>query len=122
MMDEKISSLEKILRNLLKYPEVMYASIVSVEGLPIISILPKKMEELKMAVITATFLSLAERSIVEMRNGKFNYLVISGKKGPVFIFQAGKNAVLTLSTKKDAKIGLILLEAQKAIDRIKELI
>jgi predicted regulator of Ras-like GTPase activity (Roadblock/LC7/MglB family) len=122
MMDDKTSNLEKVLRKLLKYPEIMHASIVTVEGLPIVAILPRGMEELKMAAITATFLSLAERSIVEMRNGKFNYLVINGMKGTVFIFQAGRNAVLTISTKKDAKIGLILLEAQKAIDRIRELI
>ena len=99
-------------------PEVKAAAIISVEGLPIASALPQNVDETKISAMTAALLSLSETAIIEMRKGNFNQLHIKGSKGYLIIMQAGLNAVFTVSTTMDVRLGLILLECSRMCEKI----
>ncbi len=99
-------------------PEVKEAAIISVEGLPIASALPQSVDETKISAMTAALLSLSETAIIEMRKGNFNQLHIKGSKGYLIIMQAGLNAVFTVSTTMDVRLGLILLECSRMCEKI----
>lgn len=73
------------------------------------------------AAMTATLLSLAERSMIELEKGEFNSLYIKGNKGYLLVLQAGLNAVLTVSTTKNARLGLIYLECKRIAEEIRRL-
>ncbi|NVM19568.1 MAG: roadblock/LC7 domain-containing protein [Candidatus Lokiarchaeota archaeon] len=103
-------------------PEVKAAAIISVEGLPIASALPQSVDETIIAAMTATLLSLSERTIIEMRKGDFNELHINGSEGYLLVMQAGPNAVLTVSTTSNVRLGLILLDCRRACKKIAQLI
>ncbi|MFW9874858.1 MAG: roadblock/LC7 domain-containing protein [Candidatus Thorarchaeota archaeon] len=109
-------SFNDILKKLIEVmPEVKAVNIVTAEGLPIASVLPKGINETRMAAITAVLLSLGKTVIKEMKKGEFEQLYIKGKEGFLLILQAGSNTVLTVSTTKDVRLGLVFLELQQAL-------
>lgn len=104
-MEPTTENLDEILRKLLSViPEVKAATIVSAEGLPIASALPQGVDETRIAAMTAALLHLAEKSVIEMKKGKFDQLYIKGSDGYLLVLQAGSNAVLTISMTKGGRI------------------
>jgi predicted regulator of Ras-like GTPase activity (Roadblock/LC7/MglB family) len=94
-------------------PKVKAAMIVSTEGLPVVSALPRGIDETKMAAMTAAMLSLAKRSVIEMEKGDFEQMYIRGNEGYLLILQAGPDTVLTISTTKDVRLGLLFLDLKR---------
>ena len=122
-MEPTTESLDEILKKLLSaIPEVKAAAIVSAEGLPIASALPQGVDETRIAAMTAALLSLAERSVIEMEKGEFDQLYVKGSDGYLLVLQAGPNAVLTVSTTKDVRLGLIFLDCKRTCEKIARLI
>ncbi|MHA1293005.1 MAG: roadblock/LC7 domain-containing protein [Promethearchaeota archaeon] len=116
-------TLDDILKKLLAaIPEVKAAAIVSVEGLPIASALPAQIDETRIAAMTAAILSLAERAVHEMEKGDFEQILVRGSEGFLLVLAAGPNAVLTVSTTKDVRLGLIFLDCKRTCEKIAKLI
>ncbi|MEM2146027.1 MAG: roadblock/LC7 domain-containing protein [Candidatus Jordarchaeaceae archaeon] len=119
----KSETLEGILKDLeASVPEIQAAAIVSVEGLPIAAQLPADVDETRVAAMTAAMLSLGERAAQELGKGELEQVFISGKDGYILVTSAGPNAVLTVSTTKNVKLGLIFLDMRRSAQRIAELI
>ena len=125
MMDVEptAENLDDILKKLLSaIPEVRAAAIVSAEGLPIASALPQGVDETRIAAMTAALLSLAERAVIEMDKGEFDQLYVKGSEGYLLVLGAGPNAVLTVSTTKDVRLGLIFLDIKRTAEALSKLI
>ena len=122
-MEPTTDTLDDILKKLLAaIPEVKAAAIVSAEGLPIASALPQGVDETRIAAMTAALLSLSERAVIEMEKGEFDQLYVKGTDGYLLVLQAGPNAVLTVSTSKDVRLGLIFLDCRRTCEKIALLI
>ena len=122
-MEPTTDTLDDILKKLLAaIPEVKAAAIVSAEGLPIASALPQGVDETRIAAMTAALLSLSERAVIEMEKGEFDQLYVKGTEGYLLVLQAGPNAVLTVSTTKDVRLGLIFLDCRRTCEKIAMLI
>lgn len=122
-MSSKAKTLEDVLKDLeIAVPQIQAVAIVSVEGLPIASALPADVDETMIAAMTAAMLSLGERAAAELNKGELEQVYIKGKEGYVVAMGAGDNAVLTLSASKDAKLGMIFLEMERAAKKIAELV
>lgn len=116
-------TLDDILKNLLaSIPEVQAAAIVSVEGLPIASALPAEADETRIAAMTAAILSLGERAAQELGKGTLEQVFVRGQAGYILTMSAGPNAVLTISTTKDIKLGLVFLDTKRTCDKIAKLV
>ncbi|MHA1791563.1 MAG: roadblock/LC7 domain-containing protein [Promethearchaeota archaeon] len=121
--DSSVEKLEDILRNLAaSIPEIQAAAIVSVEGLPIASMMPDEIDDTRMAAMTAAMLSLGERAAVEMEKGALEEILIRGEKGYLIVMSGGTNAVLTVSATRDVKLGLIFLDCKRACEKIAKLV
>ncbi len=121
--DESSETLDDILKKLLaSIPEVKAASIVSVEGLPIASALPRNVDETRVAAMTAAMLSLGERAAQEFEKGDMEQVFVRGVDGYILVMGAGPNAVLTVSATKDVKLGLIFLDCKRACEKISKLV
>ena len=106
--------LEVILKRLLAdNPSIRIATISSLEGLPILSLIPREHNETIIAAMVATLLSLSERAVMEMKIGEFKQLYIKGIDGYLLVFEAD-SAVLAVSTTDKVKLGLIFLECERA--------
>lgn len=113
--------LESIIKGLISNnPSIVIATISSLEGLPIVSIIPRESDETMISAIVAALLSLSEKAVMDMKIGEFIQLFIKGINGYLLIFDANP-AVLAVSTTDDAKLGLIFLECERACREISKL-
>lgn len=107
---------------LIKNPSINAAAVITTEGLPIISAISYRLDETRIAAMSATLLSLAERAIKEMERGNFHELFIKGTEGYIILVQAGPHAVLMLSTTLDVQLGLLFFECERICEKIEYLL
>jgi uncharacterized protein len=96
--------------------DVEAAAIVSVDGLSMASILPGGIEEDRVSAMSAAMLSLGERISSELSRGALAQVNVRGDNGYVILTAVGEEAVLTVIARKDAKLGLILLDVTRAVE------
>ncbi|GAG55579.1 unnamed protein product, partial [marine sediment metagenome] len=70
-------------------------------------------DESRIAAFTGAFLSIGERVIQTMLNGKLKHILIRGTKGFLIIMRIDENSVLFLSTTVKANLGLIFEAIQE---------
>ncbi|MBY8986061.1 MAG: roadblock/LC7 domain-containing protein [Candidatus Lokiarchaeota archaeon] len=117
-----LGKLEAVLKRLLSNnPDITIATISSVEGLPIVSVIPRGSNETLISAMVATLLSLSEKAVMDMNIGEFTQLYIKGIDGYLLVFEAG-TGVLAVSTTNDVKLGLIFFECEKAALEISEIL
>lgn len=98
------------------------SAIVSVDGLSIASALHQYIEEDRVSAMSAAMLSLGERIASELGRGVLEQVYIRGENGYVLLMAVGEEAVLTVMARKEAKLGLILLDMKRAVADLVELI
>ncbi|MFW9820228.1 MAG: roadblock/LC7 domain-containing protein [Candidatus Thorarchaeota archaeon] len=110
----------KILLNtfLNRNPKCDAAAIVTKEGLPIISSISHRLDEVKISTMAATLFSLSNMALDDMTLGEFKELFIKGKEGYLLIFQAGSSVIFMVSTPVDIKLGLIIFECEQICRKI----
>ncbi len=99
-------------------PDVEASAVVSVDGLTIASDLPSGVEEDRVSAMSAAMLSLGERIASELARGALDQVYIHGNDGYVLLMAAGTDAVLTTLARRDAKLGLVLLDLRRAASDI----
>ncbi len=97
---------------------IVDVAIVSLEGLPIVSLVLENVEETRFSAMTAAMLSLGERVATELNKGLLKKIFIEGDYGVIVTMQAGEDAVLTVSATTDTKLGLLFLDMQRATEKI----
>lgn len=103
-------------------PDIEASAVVSVDGLTIASALPQGVEEDRVSAMSAAMLSLGERIASELGRGALEQVYIRGESGYVILMSVGEEAVLTALARKEAKLGLILLDMRRATEALSRLI
>jgi len=103
-------------------PDIEASAVVSVDGLSIASALPSDVEEDRVSAMSAAMLSLGERIATELGRGSLEQVYIKGDNGYVLLMSVGEEAVLTAMARKQAKLGLILLDMRRATEDLEKLI
>lgn len=103
-------------------PDIEASAIVSVDGLPIATALPREVEEDRVSAMSAAMLSLGERIASELGRGSLSEVQIKGEKGFVILQSLGTEAVLTVLAREGAKMGLVLLDMRRAVDDLAKLV
>lgn len=102
--------------------DVEAAAIVSVDGLSMASSLPANIEEDRVSAMSAAMLSLGERISGELGRGELEQVMVKGEKGYVILTSVGEEAVLTVLARADAKLGLIFLDVNRAVESLMEIV
>lgn len=103
-------------------PDIEASAVVSVDGLPIATALPREVEEDRVSAMSAAMLSLGERIASELGRGSLSEVQIKGEKGFVILQSLGTEAVLTVLAREGAKMGLVLLDMRRAVDDLSKLV
>ena len=103
-------------------PDIDASAVVSVDGLPIATALPREVEEDRVSAMSAAMLSLGERIASELGRGVLSEVQIKGEKGFVILQSLGTEAVLTVLAREGAKMGLVLLDMRRAVDDLTKLV
>lgn len=123
MDTSRSQQLEERLRALLNStPELEGAAVVSVDGLGIASVLNPKIEEDRIAAMSAAMLSLGERIADELGRGSLEQVYVKGEYGFALLTSVGPQAVLSVIARGDSRLGLVLLELRKVVRDIESLL
>lgn len=102
--------------------DIEACGIISTDGLMMASLLPQGMDEDRVGAMSAAMLSLGDRTAQELTRGELEQVLIKGNNGYVLMTYAGKQAVLTVLAKPNAKLGLIFLDVKRAAASVAHLI
>lgn len=103
-------------------PDIEASAVVSVDGLPIATALPREVEEDRVSAMSAAMLSLGERIASELGRGNLSEVQIKGESGYVILQSLGTEAVLTVLARESAKLGLVLLDMRRAAEDLAKLV
>lgn len=118
-MSENISELTEILKNMQAVNnEIQGSSVVSVQGLPICSVLSKDVNDGIVSAMSAAILSVSERAVEELARGDLKRILIEGVDGIIILSKAGENAILCTLAKSDASLGMVFLNIQSVSKKI----
>lgn len=103
-------------------PDVEASAVVSVDGLIMASALPADADEDRISAMSAAMLSLGDRIASELQRGTLEQVYIKGTTGIIVLKAIGEDAVLTVLARENARLGLIFLDMNRAVDDLKRLI
>lgn len=113
------STLQAVLQEFVtSVSNVQGASIISPDGLALVSSLPAGMEEERVSAMSAAMLALGERIGRELARGQIERILVEGEKGYAIVSSCTDDAVLIVLTDDKAKIGVINLEIKQLIGRL----
>jgi len=123
MVEGKPAQITEILKQLKsENPDVEALAVVSLDGLPIASLLPPDAEEDRVAAMSAAILALGERALDELRKGSLEQAYVKGEFGYVITTGIKNLAALMVVTNKDAKLGMVMLTIKKGIEELSKII
>lgn len=115
----RASRLALVLADLLaEAPELVAASVVTLDGLPMASLLPASMDEERVAATSAALLRLGERAAEGLGRGTLTQLFVEGDNGTAFLTTAQGHAVVVAVARPGAKTGLMMFEVRRAADAV----
>jgi len=121
--DRKTERIRQILRALIKSsPYIRAAAVVRLSGITVASVVPYYVEQERVSAMSAVMLLLGERINEAMRSGELGKVYIQGTERHIVLMSIGGDAVLTLMASEEVPLGLVFLEMQLAIDKLKPLV
>ncbi|MHA1291171.1 MAG: roadblock/LC7 domain-containing protein [Promethearchaeota archaeon] len=122
-MSENISELTDLLRKMEAInADIQGSAIVSVQGLPICSVLARDVNDGIVSAMSAAILSVSERAVEELARGDLKRILIEGLDGIIILSKAGENAILCTLAKPDASLGMVFLNIQSVSQKIAQLL
>ncbi len=119
----QISLLKELLEKFVSStPDLQGAALVTLDGLPLTSVLPSSFDEERTAAMSAAMLSLGEKIGQELTRGVVERVTVEGKTGYSILSGCGDEAMLIVLASKEAKQGLVFLVIKRLIADIKPLL
>lgn len=103
-------------------PDVEASAVIDNDGLMIASALGQDVDDDSVAAMSAALLGIGERIVRELKRGNFEMVMTRGNEGYVILVRCGKDAVLTVLTTQNAKIGLIFLDVKRTAAEVAKLL
>ncbi len=101
-------------------PDIQGASLVTLDGLPLVSTLPPDMDEEKVSAMAAAMLSIGERIGGELQRGNVGRVFVDGDQGYCMLTNCGQESVLLVLASAAAKQGLINLSIKQTVAKLQE--
>ena len=113
--------LNKILLDLKQMGGINASSIASRDGLLVVSDMDSESHAETFAAMSATMLGAAENATTELGKGIPDRVIVESDHGKLVAMGAGPKALLVILTEPDAGLGLILVELEKSVEKIKKI-
>lgn len=119
----RVDALNHVLRSLQTgTPDIEGAALISEDGLVIASALPQHVDEMRVAGMSSTLLSLGSRAAMELSRGNLNQVLVRGEEGYAIMLNAGSGTLLLALTTKASKLGLVFLDMGRAAEEIAKIL
>jgi hypothetical protein len=119
LSSDTVDEIQKVLKSMDDgTPGVEASAIVSVQGLPIVSAMPKGVDDSIIAAMSAAILGVSERATRELARGKLQQILIQGDEGYVILKRAGEDALLAVMARTDSNLGMIFIVMKGVAQKI----
>ncbi len=119
MSSDAVDDIQKILKSMeASTPGIEASALVSIQGLPIVSAMPRGVDDAIIAAMSAAILGVGERAAKELSRGNLQQILIQGDTGYVILKRAGEDALLAVMTKSDSNLGMIFLMIKGVAQKI----
>lgn len=98
--------------------DIEASAIFSTDGLMMASALPCLLDKDRLGAMSSAMASLGDRVSRELDRGQLEQILVMGEGGYVLVVQAGDDAVLTVITRADSKLGMVFLDARRAAAQV----
>lgn len=95
-------------------PDIEATALITMDGLILASTLPDTTEEDRVSAMSAALLSLAERITLELGRGFLEQVFLRGAEGDVLLMAVADQAVLTVLSRREAKLGMLIYYMRRA--------
>ncbi|MFX0188446.1 MAG: roadblock/LC7 domain-containing protein [Candidatus Hodarchaeota archaeon] len=102
--------------------DIQGSAIVSIQGLPICSVLARDVNDGIVSAMSAAILSVSERAVEELARGNLKRILIEGEDGTIILSKAGTNAILATLTRAEASLGMVFINIQSVSEKISQLL
>lgn len=111
--------LGQVLTDLKNVGDVEASAVVSRDGLLMAGNISSDIRAETFAAMSATMLGAAETAISELNKGVPTRVIVETPTGKIVATGAGPKALLVMMVQANAGLGLILVEMDKAADKVK---
>ena len=94
------------------------SAVVRSDGLIVAFAMPRSTDESLVAAMSAALLNIGTRTVKELARGDLDKVIVSGNKGDVVLMGAGRDSILSTTTKVGANLGLVLVEMKKTSSKL----
>lgn len=98
------------------------AALVTLDGLPLVTVLPNPMDEDRVSAMSAALLSLGERIGSELGRGSISQIAIDGEDGYCILSTCGEEAVFLVLATRMVKKGILNLEVRRIVGEVQLLL
>lgn len=92
------------------------------DGFAIASVLAKDIDADRLGAISASLLSLAQKTASDLDRGELEQVLIHGSEGFVLMVQVGAKQVLSVVSRSESRLGMLLVETRRVADELAELL
>ncbi len=122
-MASMVEMLDKVLVDLKKVGGVEASVVAKRDGLLIASNIQSYGSRAEtFAAMSATMLAAAETATTELGKGVPDRVIVETEHGKLIATGAGSKALIIVLTNPDAGLGLILVELEKAAEKVKKIL
>ncbi len=120
MQADKIESI--LSKFISKSSHIEAVAVMSRDGLPLVSCTDETVDTGTLSAMSASLLSLSERTLSNMSKGDLQQVLIQGTEGFVILVRVGDSAVLSITSSFDSRLGMLLHEARLSAQKIESLL
>ena len=118
-MHDNQDKIDKILGEFVKSTaSIQAAAVMTRDGLLIASKLHKSVDADRLSALSASILSLANRASTDLQQGDLGEVVFYSSVGFVLMVKVGGNAVLSVVSKPNSRLGMLLHDAKKSAETL----
>ena len=99
--------------------DIQGAALVTPDGLPLATTLPDRMDEERVAAMSASMLSLGERIGKELARGDVGRLFVEGEDGYGILTSCTEEALFLVLASHQAKQGVLMLEIKRILEDLR---
>jgi predicted regulator of Ras-like GTPase activity (Roadblock/LC7/MglB family) len=92
------------------------------EANPILAVSKTKIESAVASVVSAVLAKLGNMGTENFYKGELEVVYVKARNGYVFIRNINKDIVMTISTRKDAPVGLLLYTVENIAERVSKVL
>ncbi|MHA1593828.1 MAG: roadblock/LC7 domain-containing protein [Candidatus Baldrarchaeia archaeon] len=123
-MSTEIERARQLLQNLVSTsPNIEICTLISSQGLPMITIGSSQVDDRVIAVTTLTLFSVARKALNELKRGDIKKMLIEGENEYVILASINNQGFLVAITRsKNVNLGLILMSMSRAVEELTKIL